>query len=172
MFSRIYDMNRVNLSIGMICLAALANSARAELPETKVLTFDAALSIAQAAMAACRADGYRVSVVVVDGLNAVRVTLRDDGANAATSEVARMKATSAMLYDRPSGPPSIRRPEANVPAGFVPLAIPGTVQSQGGLPIKVRDATIGAVAVSGAPGGDKDAACASAALSKAADKLR
>jgi uncharacterized protein GlcG (DUF336 family) len=40
------------------------------------------------------------------------------------------------------------------------------------LPIKVGESTIGAVAVSGAPGGDKDAACASAGLSKVADKLR
>jgi len=34
------------------------------------------------------------------------------------------------------------------------------------------DVTIGAVAVSGAPGGDKDAACANAALTKLADKLK
>ena len=42
----------------------------------------------------------------------------------------------------------------------------------GGVPIKVGEATIGAVAVSGAPGGDKDAACANAGLAKVADKLR
>jgi uncharacterized protein GlcG (DUF336 family) len=40
------------------------------------------------------------------------------------------------------------------------------------VPIKVGTATIGAVAVSGAPGGDKDAACANAALAKVADRLK
>jgi uncharacterized protein GlcG (DUF336 family) len=42
----------------------------------------------------------------------------------------------------------------------------------GGVPIKVGDQVIGAVAVSGAPGGDKDAACANAALTRVADKLK
>ena len=34
------------------------------------------------------------------------------------------------------------------------------------------DQLIGAVSVSGAPGGEKDAACANAALAKVADKLK
>jgi uncharacterized protein GlcG (DUF336 family) len=73
-----------------------------------------------------------------------------------------------MLYNRPSGPAQ------PVPPGSVapPATIPGTINAQGGVPIKIGDATIGAVAVSGAPGGDKDAACANAALAKVADKLK
>jgi len=46
------------------------------------------------------------------------------------------------------------------------------VNLQGGLPIKVGNDLIGAVSVSGAPGGDKDAACASYALEKVAGKLK
>ena len=46
------------------------------------------------------------------------------------------------------------------------------INAQGGVPIKVGDQTIGAVAVSGAPGGDKDVACANAGLAKAADRLK
>ena len=44
--------------------------------------------------------------------------------------------------------------------------------AQGGLPIIVDGDTIGAVAVSGSPGGDKDEACAKAGLDKAADILK
>ena len=86
----------------------------------------------------------------------------------ATAEVARMKATATMLYNRPSGPAT------PPPAGQAapPATIPGTINAQGGIPIKVGEATIGAVAVSGAPGGDKDAACANAGIAKAADRLR
>src|SRR3954469_13020491 len=147
--------------------ATLSANAFAQLPTTKVLTMDLAQTIAQEAMAKCRADGYKVTVLVVDGLNAPKAMLRDDGATASTTEVAKMKATATMLYNRPSGPAT------PPPAGQAapPATIPGTINAQGGVPIKVGDITIGAVAVSGAPGGDKDAACANAALAKVADKL-
>jgi uncharacterized protein GlcG (DUF336 family) len=148
--------------------AALSMTAFAQLPSSKILTMDVAHSIAQEAMAKCRADGYKVTVLVVDALNAPKAMLRDDGATAATTEVAKMKATAAMLYNRPSGPAQ------PLPAGTTapPATIPGTINAQGAVLIKVGEATIGAVAVSGAPGGDKDAACATAALAKVADKLR
>ena len=42
---------------------------------------------------------------------------------------------------------------------------------EGGLPIKVGNDTIGAIAVAGAPGGDKDEACARAGLDKVKDQL-
>ena len=152
----------------MLFRSALTTAAFAQLPNSKILTVDVAQMIAQEAMAKCRADGYKVTVLVVDGLNAPKAMLRDDGATASTTEVAKMKATATMLYNRPSGPAT--PPPAGTTAP--PATIPGTINAQGGVPIKVGDATIGAVAVSGAPGGDKDAACASAALAKVADKLR
>jgi uncharacterized protein GlcG (DUF336 family) len=148
--------------------AALSTSAFAQLPSSKVLTLDAAQAIAQEALAKCRADGYKVTVLVVDGLNAPKAMVRDDGATASTTEVAKMKATATMLYNRPSGP--AQPPAAGTAAP--PATIPGTINAQGGVPIKVGNVTIGAVAVSGAPGGDKDAACANAALTKLADKLK
>jgi uncharacterized protein GlcG (DUF336 family) len=148
--------------------ATLSTSAFAQLPDSKLLTLDVAQTIAQEAMAKCRADGYKVTVLVVDGLNATKAMLRDDGATASTTEVAKMKATATMLYNRPSGPAT--PPPAGTTAP--PATIPGTINAQGGVPIKVGNATIGAVAVSGAPGGDKDAACANAALAKVADRLK
>jgi uncharacterized protein GlcG (DUF336 family) len=148
--------------------ATLSTSAFAQLPSSKILTVDVAHAIAQEAMAKCRADGYKVTVLVVDALNAPKAMLRDDGATASTTEVAKMKATATMLYNRPSGPATPPPPGT----AAAPATIPGTINAQGGVPIKVGEATIGAVAVSGAPGGDKDAACANAALAKLADKLR
>ena len=148
--------------------AAFSMSAFAQLPASRILTLDVAQTIAQEAMAKCRADGYKVTVLVVDGLNAPKVMLRDDGASASTTEAAKMKATSTMLYNRPSGPAQPLAPGTTAP----PATIPGTINAQGAVPIKFGDVTIGAVAVSGAPGGDKDAVCANAALSKVADKLK
>jgi uncharacterized protein GlcG (DUF336 family) len=149
-------------------MAALPTSAFAQLPTSKVLTLDVAETIAREAMAKCRADGYKVTVLVVDGLNAPKAMIRDDGATASTAEVAKMKATATMLYNRPSGPAT--PPPAGTAAP--PATIPGTINAQGGVPIKVGDVTIGAVAVSGAPGGDQDAACGSAGIAKAAGSLK
>ncbi len=151
-------------------VASLTFSAFAQegLPTQKVLTLDVAQTIAQDALAQCRADGYKVTVTVVDGANILKAFLRDDGAGMATVEVGRMKANSVMAFGRPSGPPP------NLPAGTPapPPVLPGTINAMGGVPIKVGNQLIGAVSVSGAPGGEKDAACANAALAKVADKLK
>jgi uncharacterized protein GlcG (DUF336 family) len=151
-----------------ILASAFAAAGFAQLPTMKMLTVDVAQSIAQEAMMKCRADGYHVTVQVVDSGNFLKAFVRDDGAGLATIDVARMKATSVILQNRPSGPPANLAPGAPVP----PPVIPGTINAMGGVPIKVGEQTIGAVAVSGAPGGDKDAACANAALMKLADKLK
>lgn len=148
--------------------AAAAGSAFAQLPQSRVLTLDAAQMIAQETLSNCRAAGYKVTVLVVDSMNAPKAMVRDDGATASTTEVAKMKATATMLYNRPSGPAQPPPPGT----AAAPATIPGTINAQGGVPIKFGDVTIGAVAVSGAPGGDKDAACATAALTKLADKLK
>jgi len=158
----------MKLTTLVVSFAALSTSAFAQLPTTRMLTLDVAQTIAHEAMVKCRADGYKVTVLVVDGLNAPKAMVRDDGATASTAEVAKMKATATMLYNRPSGPATPPPPGTANP----PATIPGTINAQGGVPIKVGDATIGAVAVSGAPGGDKDAACANAGIAKAAGQLK
>jgi uncharacterized protein GlcG (DUF336 family) len=162
---------KLTAPLGLIAGAAVLSAAafaQDGLPTQKMLTIDVAQSIAQDAMAKCRADGYKVIVTVVDSANILKAFLRDDGAPMATVEVGRMKANSVMAFGRPSGPP------ANLPAGTPapPPVLPGTINAMGGVPIKVGDQLIGAVSVSGAPGGDKDAAFANAALAKVADKLK
>jgi len=161
-------MTFTKLAFFTAATAALSMTAFAQLPSSQILTMDVAQTIAQEAMAKCRADGYKVTVLVVDALNAPNTMLRDDGATASTTEVAKMKATANMLYNRPSGP--AQPPPAGQTAP--PATIPGTINAQGGVLIKFGDVTIGAVAVSGAPGGDKDAACATAGIAKVADKLK
>ena len=48
----------------------------------------------------------------------------------------------------------------------------GVLASVGGIPIKVGEETIGGVGVSGAPGGERDEACALAGIAKVADQLK
>ena len=152
--------------LAVVAAATLAFAANAS--AQKPLTLDLAQAMAQEAMVTCRANGFKVTVLVVDAMNMPKALLRDDGATASTTEMAKMKATSTLLYNRPSGPAQPPPPGVAAP----PAVIAGTVNAQGAVPIKVGDATIGAIAVSGAPGGDKDAACANAALAKFGDKLK
>jgi len=154
--------------IALVAAAAAAGTFAQGLPVQKVLTLELAQTIAQEALAKCRADGYKVSVTVVDGANNLKAFLRDDGSNMVTIEVGRMKANAVMLYGRPSGPPANLAKGAPNP----PTPVPNIIYAQGGLPIKVGNDLIGAVSVSGAPGGEKDTACAQAALDKVADKLK
>jgi uncharacterized protein GlcG (DUF336 family) len=49
--------------------------------------------------------------------------------------------------------------------------VDGITMLDGGLKIESGGSLLGAVGVSGAPGGDKDAACAQVALDKLADRL-
>jgi uncharacterized protein GlcG (DUF336 family) len=148
-------------------IAVCSTGASAQLPTTKILTLDVAQTIASEALAKCRADGYKVTVLVVDVLNLPKAMFRDDGAIPATTQIATMKATTTILNDRPSGPRT--PPPPGTPAA--PATIPGTINAPGGVPIKVNDVTIGAVAVSGAAAGG-DVACANAGIAKAAAKLK
>jgi len=52
------------------------------------------------------------------------------------------------------------------------LVLPGVIALAGALPIKAGDEIIGAVGVSGAPGGEKDEACAKTGIDKVADQLK
>ena len=84
-------------------------------------------------------------------------------------EFARMKAYTS----RTRGQTSLEFLQAtSTPEGALLRQIPGTVAIGGGVPIKVGNETIGAVGVSGAPGGEKDEVCAKAGIQKVAASLQ
>jgi uncharacterized protein GlcG (DUF336 family) len=155
------------------CALALAAGVAAgsvfgqELLTQKALSLDVATAIAQGAIDKCRADGYKVTVTVVDGAGAVKVQLSDDGVGPHTRDFSRRKAYSAFTFKRTSAETG-KAWAANPPAPNIQDAV-GTA---GGVPIKAGDTFIGGIGVSGAPGGDKDEACANAGIAKVASKLR
>jgi uncharacterized protein GlcG (DUF336 family) len=148
---------------------ALAAPAHAQLIQHKDLSLATALAIATTAEDTCQAQGNRVSVTVVGREGQVIVLLRGDGASPHTVENSRRKAYTARTFRIPSGE-FAKRVKDNPTTGLVHLS--GIVAAQGALPIKVGDDVIGAVGVSGSPGGDKDEACAKAGLDKVADELK
>jgi uncharacterized protein GlcG (DUF336 family) len=156
-------------AIATISLIAAAGAAQAQLLQRKDLSLATALTIAQTAAETCKATGYNVTVHVLGRNGETIVSLRGDNANPHTYENSMRKAYTSRTFRIPSGEFE-ERVKANPTTGQIVLA--NVVASRGALPIKVGDDVIGAVGVSGAPGGDKDEACAKAGIDKAADQLK
>jgi uncharacterized protein GlcG (DUF336 family) len=148
---------------------ALAVPAHAQLIDHKDLSLATALAIATTAAETCKAEGNRVSVAVVGRDGQIIVLLRGDDASPHTVENSRRKAYTARTFRRTSGE-FAKLVKDNPTIGLVHLH--GVIAAQGALPIKVGDDVIGAVGVSGSPGGDKDEVCAKAGLDKVADQLK
>ena len=151
-------------------IAAHAQAAEGVLTETRhVLSADLAVEAAQAGIASCKAQGWNVTVTVADRTGAVRIMLVSDGAGGVSRESARRKAyTSALL-----GISTDDFAKRIASGGFNPTVYdPQMVPGASGVPIKIGNETIGGIAAAGAPGGDKDEACAKAGLAKIADRLK
>ena len=162
-------------SIRAAVLVTLAMGGAALAADTpKTLPLDKAVEVAQAALASCKASGYNTTVMIMDTDFATRLVLRSDTAGARTVEIARRKAYTVIKTGMSSGEFG-----KTVPAPATPAAprqpgapIPGVngddnlITFAGGKQIKVGGELVGAISVSGAPGGDKDEACVDAGLAK------
>jgi len=148
---------------------ALTEPAVAQLLTQKSLSAGMAMTIAQTALETCTKQGYRVSVHVLGRNGEVLVALHGDDAPPHTMENSQRKAYTARTFRISSGE-FAQRVKDNPTSGAVHLT--GIVAAQGALPIKVGDEVIGAVGVSGAPGGEKDEACAKTGIDKVADQLK
>jgi len=153
---------------------ALFLAAAAMVAQEPGISAEAAIEVANGALAACRADGQKVSVTVVDASGRPKVTLRDDGSAPHSAEHSFRKAYTALTYRMTSGEVG-KRTESAKGANIGPQLLPNMTTSPGGVPIRMGDATIGAVGVSGTPGGAgggaHDAKCAEAGIARIAKDL-
>ena len=137
--------------------------------DTRSLTPETALLAARAALEQCRKSGWQAAVAVVDRAGLVQVLLRDRFAGAHTVDGAMNKAWTAASF-RTATTTLAADTQAGKPMSGV-RALPGVFAAGGGLVIEAAGQTLGAIAVSGAPGGDADDQCASAGLKAIADKI-
>lgn len=136
---------------------------------TKSLTLETAQKAAQAALKKCRDDGFQVAVAVVDRSGLTQVMLRDRFAGPHTPSMAEDKAWSAATFrtntadlDRVTQP------------GMQQSGIrhrPRVVVVAGGMIIEGAGSLLGAIGVSGAPGGDRDDLCAKAGIAAIQDSI-
>jgi uncharacterized protein GlcG (DUF336 family) len=135
----------------------------------KLLTPETAFKVATAALEACRAQGYQVAAAVADRGGVTQVLLRDRFAGPHTVETAMNKAWTAVTFRQDTLAFDIATSKEPRAAGarFLPRVVP----VGGGVLIEAAGSLLGAVAVSGAPGGEADDHCAKAGLAAVRDLL-
>ena len=167
-------------SAGFVILLFVAGAAAAEqahgLITTQKLSAALANELVGQAVAACAQKNIAVVAVVVD-LDGVRqAVLRGDGApihsldnayykaySAASLTLSRKEESTKQVADRIA-----KNPPSNVPQ----TQLPNVTYSQGGLTLMAGGKAIGALGVSGAPGGNIDEECGRAALDKIRDRIK
>jgi uncharacterized protein GlcG (DUF336 family) len=150
----------VALSASLL-LASGAAIAQATFTERN-LTLDAAMEMAKASLDDCRAKGFKVTVTVLNRHARTSVVISDDGINPHTVENSMRKAYTAFTTKAPSVEVG-KRPQPLLD-GFLLLDRLTTIE--GGLPIFAGKELVGSIGISGAPGGEKDAACAQVGIDK------
>jgi uncharacterized protein GlcG (DUF336 family) len=147
-------------------------------PAPKGIPLDLAMEAAKTAVDTCKANGYNAVAVVLNS-EAIPIITLQDGTRPNTMDGARRKAYTAlkshmtsMAFGKSIGFKSTRLKPGDPPTQFGVIdGDPSLIPFGGGVPIKVGGQVVAAIAASGAPGPDKDEACAQAGLSKIADRL-
>ena len=137
--------------------------------QVRSLTPEAALKAAQAALAACVKNGHQVAVAVTDRAGHPLVMLRDRHAGPHTPQTATSKAYTALSFKLDTT--SFTRVTQAGEASSGIRHLPGVVAIGGGWPIESAGSLVGAIGVSGAPGGDADDVCAKAGIAAIRDDL-
>lgn len=158
---------------GSLLLAA-SSAATAQEDSEALVTFsvmkpEIAVTLAEAAMKHCRAEGAQIAVAVVDRFGNLQMLLRDRFAGPHTPETARRKAWTAVSFRGDT----LTLSETTAPGSEAYGAnfITDALMLGGGVPVEAQGSIIGGVGVSGAPGGEMDDACARAGIEAVAEDL-
>jgi uncharacterized protein GlcG (DUF336 family) len=151
----------------MILLLASRLTSASDIITVKRLSPDLALEMVRQAVESCRAEGYQVTAVVVGNDGAEVALMRDVHASRFTIQIAREKANAVILSGIASGAFRDNRRDIQQEMNHVE----GVLVLRGGLPIEAAGYKLGAIGVSGAPGGDRDELCARKALEKVEERL-
>ncbi|HZW24458.1 MAG TPA: heme-binding protein [Gallionella sp.] len=110
-----------------------------------VLTLDDAKRIAAAAEAEAQANGWKVSIVVVDDGGHMLYMQRSHDTRFGSVETATAKARMAAALHIPT-----KASEDAVMSGrLIHLALPGVIPAEGGVPLQLDGVVIGGLGISG-----------------------
>jgi uncharacterized protein GlcG (DUF336 family) len=156
---------RHSVCVSLLCLSLQAQAS--DTVATRLMTLPLAVDIARAAVDACAKSGYQVSAVVVDRSGAPQVVMRDVYASRFTIDIAERKANAVVLSGVSSS--EFRSNRADIVAEM--NEVDGVLVMAGAVPVRAAGGLLGAVGVSGAPGGDKDEICARAGVESVQERL-
>jgi uncharacterized protein GlcG (DUF336 family) len=151
----------MTLLLAAAIAAAPAHAAEATFT-LRMLAPETALKAAQAALKKCRDSDYQAAVAVVDRMGVVQVLLRDRFAGPHTPDMASAKAYSAVTF-RTNTSELAELTQAGRPMSGLRHR-PGVAAVGGGMMIWAHGSLLGAIGVSGAPGGAADDECAAAGI--------
>ncbi len=160
-------MKYTHITIGLVLTLLSANIYAVDVFNQKNIGLDVANHIAKSSIEHCRKKGYQVASVVVDRSGNLRAAMRDDLAARQTLEIAQRKANMVIMAGIASG--AFRGSRGDIRQEL--NHIDGLIVMQGGVPIRSGGALIGAIGISGAPGGNIDESCAVEALAKVQERL-
>jgi len=156
---------------------AIAGAAQAQgIVTTHKISAALANELVGDSVAQCAKNGYKVVAVVVD-LDGVRqALLRGDGAPIHSMDNAYYKAytlASMGLARKEESTKQMQDRMAKAQPSTVPtFPLPNITYAQGAIALIVNGETVGALGVSGAPGGNFDEDCARFALGKVKDRMK
>lgn len=152
-----------------------SNEARAQVQSNGYnIPLSLAIEAALEGVRVCEANGYKVSVAIVDTAGEMRAFAKGDNSTVHTKTSSFRKAYTVVTL----GPifafdalGVFTEKVRNTPNASALASLPDVILLAGGVAIKARGEIVAAIGVGGAPGGDKDEACAQAGLAKIKDRL-
>lgn len=158
--------SKLTLKAALAGLTLIAGSAMAATTtQTTLLTTDAAVKLANDALQSCRADGYAVSVSVVDRSGNLIAMARNEMAGPHTISSSYQKAFTAASMGQDTGKLAQVIAEKPFLEGLRDMN-DNLLMLPGGLPVSVDGFRVAGIGVGGAPGGHLDAKCAQDAIAK------
>lgn len=161
----------------IIIVACLSDQAIANAknePAGNFLSLDLAMEAASEAVKSCAAQGWHVSASVVDSAGDVKVQAKGDHSSPHTKDTSFRKAYTQVSIGPIFGFDAlsvwVEKLKTN-PNAAAYASIPNVIVLPGAVAIKIKGEIVAAIGVGGAPGDDKDEACAMKGLEKIKDRL-
>ena len=169
-------MRRLLLGAGVVLPMVFAEiPAQAQVAQSGyALPLSLAIEAAAEAVRVCESSGYAVSASVVDPSGVVKLQAKGDHSTIHTRDSSFRKAYTVVTlgpifrFDTSSAFATL---VAKSPAGQAIASLPDILPLAGGVAIKAGDEIVAALGVGGAPGGDKDEACARAGVARIQDRV-
>lgn len=165
------------LAVSATAAIAIPSSVAAQVAQSGyALPLSLALEAAATAIRACESKGWPVSAFVVDTSGVIKVHLKGDHSTIHTKDSAYRKAYTVVTmgpifgFDRTSAyAKTVNKNPAGASSAL--FSLPDIIALPGGVAIKRGNEIVAGLGVGGAPGGDRDEACAQEGVAKIAARV-